>query len=74
MGADEVLKTTSLYFITAIITWVTWKTKNTAPANTGQHNHNTPSVPGSSSLGGSIQQHPEENLPLLKTDLTVLFN
>ena len=71
MGVDEVLKTTSLYFITAFITWVTWKTKNTIIL---LQNDNTPSVPGPSSLGGSIQRRPEENLPLLETDLTVLFN
>ena len=59
MAVDEVLKTTSLYFITAFITWVTWKKQNTCPAIAGQHNHDTSSVPGSSSPSGSIRHHPE---------------
>ena len=33
MAVDEVLKTTSLYFITAFITWVTWKKYDSADAS-----------------------------------------
>ena len=72
MAVDEVLKTTSLYFITAFITWVTWKKYDSADAsqntpdqgvitNAGQHSQNSLSVPGPSfSSGGMRQQRPEE--------------
>ena len=72
MAVDEVLKTTSLYFITAFITWVTWKKYDSADAsqntpdqgvitNAGQQSQNSLSVPGPSfSSGGMRQQRPEE--------------
>ena len=71
MAVDEVLKTTSLCFITAFITWVTWKKYDSADAsqntsdqgvtNAGQQSQNSLSVPGPSfSSGGMRQQRPEE--------------
>ena len=89
MDVNEVLKATSLYFIAPLIAWVTWKkqdwadtSQNTRPtydtgvvANAGQQDQNSLSVSASSSLSGSIQQHPDEiNLLERKTDLTVLLN
>ena len=83
MAVDEVLKTTSLYFITAFIAWVTtWKKHDSADAsqpnncpasnrgvvaNAGQHDQNSSSVAGPSSSSGSIQQCPEERT-LLQQD------
>ena len=79
MDVNEVLKATSLYFIAPLIAWVTWKkqdwadtSQNTRPgvvANAGQQDQNSLSVSASSSLSGSIQQHPDEiNLLERKTD------
>ena len=75
MAVDEVLKTTSLYFITAFIAWATTRNKhdsadastNTCPPsyrnvvpNAEQQGQNSRLVVGPSSSSGSIQERPEE--------------
>ena len=75
MAVDEVLKTTSLYFITAFIAWATtWNKHDSADASTNtcppsnrnavpnaeQQEQNSRLVVGPSSSSGSIQQRPEE--------------
>lgn len=81
MAVDEVLKTTSLYFITAFIAWATtWNKHDSADASTNPcHPSNRNVVPNpeqsnqnpllvtspSSSTSGSIQQRPEERNQIL---------
>ena len=75
MAVDEVLKTTSLYFITAFIAWATTRNKhdsadastNTCPPsnrnvvpNAEQQGQNSRLVVGPSSSSGSVQERPEE--------------
>ena len=75
MAVDEVLKTTSLYFITAFIAWATtWNKHDSADASTNtcppsnrnvvpnaeQQGQNSRLVVGPSSSSGSIQERPEE--------------
>ena len=75
MAVDEVLKTTSLYFITAFIAWATtWNKHDSADASTNtcppsnrnvvpnaeQQDQDSRLVVGPSSSSGSIQERPEE--------------